>query len=190
MYSFPSYLRNFADDIDQYRIETVAKTYSQGISGQIIPITCDASKKDEIAKLYDQISSKEKHLDILINNAGIQTKTFAWEAESADEMKKNLFDRQDATFEDWNDIYRTNTSQIWFMGTAFLPLLHKASDEKHGWSGTIVNITSISGLVKTTQHHPAYNASKAAAIHVNRMLANEIQANGLKIRVNSIAPGE
>lgn len=104
-------------------------------------------------------------------------------------MKKNLFEPEDATFEDWSDVFRTNVSQIWFMSTAFLPLLQKASDEQHGWSGTIVNITSISGQVKTTQHHPNYNASKAAAIHVNRMLANEIQANGLKIRVNNIAPG-
>lgn len=171
------------------KLETVAKTYSENISGQIIPITCDISKKDQIANLYDQISSKEKHLDILINNAGITTGTFQWEASSAEEMKKNLFEPENATFEDWNKVYTTNVGQCWFMSTAFLPLLQKATDEQHGWSGTIINITSISGQVKTTQHHPQYNASKAAAIHVTRMLANEIQANGLKIRVNSIAPG-
>ena len=52
------------------RLNTVAETFGQGISGQIIPIVADVSKKDQIASLYDQISSKEKHLDILINNAG------------------------------------------------------------------------------------------------------------------------
>ena len=171
------------------KLETVAQTYSQGISGQIIPITCDISKKDQIASLYDQISSKEKHLDILINNAGISTKTFQWEAKTAEEMKKNLFEPDDATFEDWDDVYRTNVSQCWFMSTAFLPLLQKATEFQHAWSGTIINITSISGQVKTTQHHPQYNASKAAEIHLTRMLANEIQENGLKIRVNNIAPG-
>lgn len=171
------------------KLNTVAQTFGQGISGQILPITCDVTKKDQIAQLYDQISSKENHLDILINNAGIAKGTFQWEAETAEEMKKNLFDHENATFENWNEIYQTNVAQCWFMSTAFLPMLQKASDTRHGSSGTIINITSISGQVKTTQHHPQYNASKAAAIHVNRMLANEIQANGLKIRVNNIAPG-
>ncbi|KAK3714744.1 hypothetical protein LTR37_007724 [Vermiconidia calcicola] len=173
----------------QEKLETVAQTFSKDIPGEIIPITCDITNKKEIAQLYDQMSSKEKHLDILINNAGISTKTFTTEAKTADEMKKNLFDNEDATFEDWDDVYRTNVSQCWFMSTAFLPMLQKATENSKGWSGTIINISSISGQVKTTQHHPQYNASKAAEIHVTRMLAHEIQANGLKIRVNTIAPG-
>lgn len=49
------------------KLETVAKTYNQGISGEIIPITADVGTKDGISKLYDEISSKEKQLDILIN---------------------------------------------------------------------------------------------------------------------------
>lgn len=142
------------------KLETVAKTYGQGIPGQIIPIVADVSKKDDIAKLYDQISSKESHLDILVNNAGISTKTFKTESSSAEEMKKNLFDNEDATFEDWNDVYRTNVSQIYFMSTCFLPLLQKATGKTHGWSGTVLNISSMSGEVKTMQHHPQYNASK------------------------------
>lgn len=75
------------------------------------------------------------------------------------------------------------------MTTAFLPLLQKSTDLHKGWSGTVINISSISGMVKTAQHHFAYNASKGAAIHLNRMLASEIAGTGLKIRVNSIAPG-
>lgn len=34
-----------------------------------------------------------------------------------------------------------------------------------------------------------YNASKAAVIHLTKMLGFEIANNGLKVRVNSIAPG-
>jgi len=171
------------------KLEQVSKTYNQDSAGEIIPITADVSKKDSIRQLYEEISKKEEHLDILINNAGISTSTFQTESKSAEEMKKNLFDNDDATFEDWDDVYRTNVSQCYFMTTAFLPLLQKATEKQHGWSGTVINISSISGRVKTTQHHPQYNASKAATIHLTRMLANEIQENGLKIRVNSIAPG-
>lgn len=72
---------------------------------------------------------------------------------------------------------------------AFLPLLQKSSDLHDGWSGTILNITSISGMVQVAQHHFAYNASKGAAIHLTRILASEIASNGHKIRVNSLAPG-
>jgi NAD(P)-dependent dehydrogenase (short-subunit alcohol dehydrogenase family) len=104
-------------------------------------------------------------------------------------MKKNLFDNEKATFDDWVETYRTNVAQCYFMTTAFLPLLQKATEHQKGYSGTVINICSISGLVKSTQHHPSYNASKAGLIHLNRMLANEIAENGLKIRVNSIAPG-
>jgi len=75
------------------------------------------------------------------------------------------------------------------MTTAFLPLLQAASEHQHGYSGCVINICSISGIVKTAQHHFAYNASKAAVIHLTKMLGWEIASNGLKIRVNSIAPG-
>ncbi len=52
------------------KLERVAKTYGKDIPGQIIPIVADVTSKKEIAKLYDQIASKEKCLCILINNAG------------------------------------------------------------------------------------------------------------------------
>lgn len=75
------------------------------------------------------------------------------------------------------------------MTMAFLPLLQAATEHQHGYSGTVINICSISGIVKTAQHHFAYNASKAAVIHLTKMLGFEIGNNGLKVRVNSIAPG-
>jgi len=75
------------------------------------------------------------------------------------------------------------------MTTAFLPLLQKATESHHGYSGTVINISSISGIVQSAQHHFGYNASKAAAIHLTKLLASEVAGNGLKIRINSIAPG-
>jgi len=171
------------------KLERVAEIYGKDISGSIIPISADISKKDEIKRLVSEISSKEKCLCILINNAGIALNSQQTEAKSAEEMSKNLFEDENETFEMWTDTYRTNVPQIFFMTAAFLPLLQKATEHQYGYSGTVINITSISGIVKTSQHHFAYNASKAAAIHVSSMLANEVAENGLKIRINSIAPG-
>ncbi|KAK5120328.1 hypothetical protein LTR85_006267 [Meristemomyces frigidus] len=172
------------------KLERVAETYGQGIPGKIIPIQADVSSKKEIANLYKEIAGKEEHLDILVNNAGIMSgNVVTTEAKDAEEMKKNLFDDDKNSFEDWDDIYRTNVSQCYFMSTCFLPLLAKASEKTPAWSATIINTCSISGQVKTMQHHPQYNSSKAATIHLTRMLANEIANNEIKIRVNSIAPG-
>jgi NAD(P)-dependent dehydrogenase (short-subunit alcohol dehydrogenase family) len=70
-----------------------------------------------------------------------------------------------------------------------LPMLQKASEHQYGYSGTVINISSISGIIQSSQHHFGYNASKAAAIHLTKMLASEIANNNIKIRVNSIAPG-
>ncbi|RVX67006.1 hypothetical protein B0A52_09220 [Exophiala mesophila] len=171
------------------KLDKVAETFGKDIPGQIIPVAADVSKKEEIKKLVDTISSKEKCLCILINNAGIALNTQETEAKSAEEMSKNLFDDENETFEMWTDTYRTNVPQLFFMTTAFLPLLQAAHTHNDNFSGTVINITSISGIVKTAQHHFAYNASKAAAIHLTTMLSNEVANNGIRVRINSIAPG-
>lgn len=171
------------------KLETVVETFGKNISGQIVPLTADISSKSDIKKLVEQISQKESHLDILINNAGVELNTQKTEADSGAEMSKNLFDDENETFETWTDTYRTNVAQIFFMTMAFLPLLEKATEHQHGYSGTVINISSMSGIVKTAQHHFAYNTSKAAAIHLTTMLSSEIAMNGIKVRVNSIAPG-
>jgi len=174
----------------QEKLDRVVESHGgKNTSGEIIPLTADISDKESIKSLYAEFSKKEQSLDILVNNAGISTGSTNTEAGSAEALKKELFENESATFADWDDIFRTNVSSVFFMTTAFLPLLDAASNKTPGWSSTVLNITSISGMVKTSQHHPNYNASKGAAIHLNRMLANEIQENGLKIRVNSLAPG-
>jgi len=77
----------------------------------------------------------------------------------------------------------------------FLPLLEAGNanppqNQKRNWSSSIINITSISGIVKVAQNHYAYNASKAAANSLTFMFANELNfSSKVNIRVNAIAPG-
>ncbi|KAI1325296.1 NAD(P)-binding protein [Xylariaceae sp. FL0255] len=170
------------------KLDRVVEKYSEG-EGSIIAITADASSKEDIKKLVGEIESREPCLCILVNAAGIAGGSLQTEASSADEMKKNLFDTEDSTVEQWTSVYQTNVAQLFFMTTAFLPLLQKSTERHPGWSGTVLNITSISGLVMASQHHFHYNASKSAANHVTRMLAAEIASNGIKVRVNAVAPG-
>ncbi|KAK7916849.1 gluconate 5-dehydrogenase [Apiospora marii] len=171
------------------KLDRVVEQYSPG-PDRIIPLTCDVGSKEDISNLAKEIEKRESGgLCILINNAGISTPTVSPESNSAEEMKRNLFDTENATFEDWRESYNTNVASLYFTTAAFLPLLQKSSEKHPGWSGTVINISSISGLIKTAQHHFAYNASKGAAVHLNRMLAAEVAGQGLKIRINSIAPG-
>ncbi|GAB1312449.1 hypothetical protein MFIFM68171_02659 [Madurella fahalii] len=171
------------------KLDKVVETYNKDIEGEIIALQGDVTKKDEVARLAKEIGSREQCLCILINNAGVSSATVQPESETAGEMKQNLFDTDKVTERDWTDTYQTNVASLYFMTAAFLPLLQASSERHPHWSGTVVNITSISGLVKGAQHHFSYNASKAAAGHLTRMLAAEIAASGHKIRVNAIAPG-
>jgi len=173
------------------KLDTVVETYGKDIAGSIIAIPADVSTKDGVKSLYDEISSREKTLDILINNAGVSSASLTTESKGdANEVKANLFDNDKVTNDDWNQTYNTNVTAQYFMATAFLPLLQASSERESKWSSTIVFISSISGLIKSAQHHFSYNASKAAAVHLTRMLSNELVNNGgLKIRVNGIAPG-
>ncbi|KAJ6095839.1 hypothetical protein N7486_006585 [Penicillium sp. IBT 16267x] len=170
------------------KLERVAELYGKDVPGQIIPITADITSKASIQKLVDQISSKESKLHILINNAGISSTSYETEHTDPKALQEELFHSK-STVEEWEDVMRTNVTQLFFTTSAFLPLLNKGTEDEYGWSSTVLNITSISGIVKTSQHHFAYNASKAAAIHLTKMLAHEIMTSKLKIRVNNIAPG-
>jgi len=173
------------------KLDKVVETYNKDIEGEIIALQGDVTKKSEVARLYQEISSREKCLCILVNNAGISSTTVETDAKgSAEEMKKSLFDNESVTEKDWTDTYQTNVASIYFMTSAFLPLLQASSEHFPNWSASVINISSISGFVRGAQHHFSYNASKAAAAHLTRMMASEItSANRLKIRINSIAPG-
>ncbi|PLB54218.1 short chain dehydrogenase/reductase family [Aspergillus steynii IBT 23096] len=170
------------------KLDRVVELYGRDIPGQIIPITADITDKQAVDQLVQEISQREEYLSILINNAGISSQTQTTEHEDADKLRQSLFEETTDVAE-WDRVFRTNVTQLFLTTTAFLPLLQKGSEQERGWSSTVVNISSISGIVKVSQHHFAYNASKAAAIHLTKMLAHEVQSSKLRIRVNNIAPG-
>ncbi|KAL2150114.1 hypothetical protein VTH82DRAFT_7790 [Thermothelomyces myriococcoides] len=171
------------------KLDRVAATYNKDIEGSIVPLAGDVTKKEEVARLADEIAAKEKCLCILVNNAGVSSETVQAESGTAEEMRRNLFDTSKTSAADWLAAYETDVVPLFFTTTAFLPLLQRSAERHPHWSGTVVNVTSISGLVKSAQHHFAYNAAKGAANHLTRMLAAEVAAQGHKIRINGLAPG-
>lgn len=104
-------------------------------------------------------------------------------------------------------MYSCNTFSAFFVTTAFLGLLAKGSDDKPGYTSNVVNITSISSLMKLAQNHVrtepilyhsimlitasqfAYNSTKAALSHLTKMMATEFALKKIPVRVNAVAPG-
>ena len=140
-------------------------------------------------KLVREIETKEQCLHILVNNAGIWSAAHSPEGMSGEEIKKHLFDPEDATFENWMHVYRTNTVAHYFMITAFLPLLQRGSEQQYGYSSAVINISSTSGMINSAENHFPAGTCKAGTIQLTKVLASEIARAGLKIRINSIAPG-
>ena len=171
------------------KLERVVEAHGKGIAGEIIPLVADITSKDEIKRLVKEIESRESCLCVLVNNAGINTASQKPEGETGTDLKKNLFEPESANFDDWATTYKTNVPQLYFTTLAFLPLLEKSTEHHYGYTGCVVNVTSISGQVLKSQAHFSYNASKAAANQVTKLLASEIANHGVKVRVNAIAPG-
>ncbi|WVQ70972.1 hypothetical protein IAR50_000497 [Cryptococcus sp. DSM 104548] len=159
--------------------------------GKIIPVQADMSSKDGINKLREVIESKEKFVNVLINNHGVSfaSPNINDPEQTAEGLAKKMFEEE--SFDSWTDAYRINTASYYFTSFAFLPLL-AAAKTMGGYSepGNIVNLSSMSGITKTSQRGQfSYNANKAATISLSHQLATEFARRGLGIRVNVICPG-
>ena len=104
-------------------------------------------------------------LDILVNNAGISGSAVG----DADGL------------EGWQRLLAVNATSV-FLGTK----LAAAEMAKTG-GGSIVNISSIMGIVASEDSHPGYPASKAAVRNYTKAAACRYGPQG--VRVNSVHPG-
>ncbi|KAI0686827.1 hypothetical protein BC835DRAFT_1450687 [Cytidiella melzeri] len=66
-------------------------------------------------------------------------------------------------------------------------LSFQANRADHTASG--IDVSAISGTIRTMQHHFMYNVLKAGTIQLNTLLAQELRKSRVHIRVSSIAPG-
>ncbi|WWC58600.1 uncharacterized protein I303_101143 [Kwoniella dejecticola CBS 10117] len=179
------------------RLEPLEKAVSEASpkakegGGQMIPIQADASTKEGVQKMREVIESKEKWINVLINNHGVSLGHADPNAveQTPEALSKEMFENE--SFENWLDGYRINTASYYFTSFAFLPLL-AAAKTVGGYAepGNILNLGSVSGITKTSQKGQfSYNANKAATISLSHQLATEFARRNLNIRVNVICPG-
>ncbi|WP_067693844.1 SDR family NAD(P)-dependent oxidoreductase [Nocardia jejuensis] len=134
----------------------------------VIPVAADASTDEGIATVLTHARSAEGRLYGLVNVAG--------GAAPATWMPATRVTRQD-----WRALFTQNLETMFFMSQAVAAEL-----SSHGLPGSIVSISSISGL-NTAPFHIGYGTAKAALVAATRTLAVELAQNN--IRVNAIAPG-
>jgi 2-deoxy-D-gluconate 3-dehydrogenase len=149
------------------RPEALADTAAQATAAgaRTVAVELDVCSRNSVERAINEAVNGLGQLDALVNNAGITHQTAALEL----------------TPEEWEAVLTTNVTGTFFMSQQMGR--HLVGTQR---PGCIINITSTHGLVGIA-NRAAYGTSKAAVIHMTRMLAIEWAAHG--IRVNSVAPG-
>ena len=133
------------------------------LGGEAVYLHLDVTSNDDWQRAIDTAEQQFGKVDVLVNNAAIV-------------LRKDI---EETTSEDWDNIMDINAKGV-FLGTrAVIPAMRRAG------GGSIVNISSISGLVAIGP--PAYIATKGAVRLFTKSTA--IQYASENIRANSIHPG-
>jgi NAD(P)-dependent dehydrogenase (short-subunit alcohol dehydrogenase family) len=152
-----------ADVLDQEG-QAVAAEITQA-NGAAMFRRLDVSNEAEWKATVDAALAEFKKLDILVNDAGLSGSAV-----------EDLFDTAA-----WDRMMAVNARGV-FLGMKFAIPVMKAAG-----GGSIVNISSISGITGQDHVHVGYNASKGAVRTLTKAAA--VQHGRDNIRVNSVHPG-
>jgi len=136
---------------------------ADGLEVEFVPQ--DVSSEADWRRVVDGILARHGRLDVLVNNAGIAV----------------IAPIEQETLEGWRRTQAVNMEGV-FLGT------REAVRAMKGGSGSIVNISSIEGIIGEPMV-PAYNASKGGVRILTKSVALYCAQQGYRIRVNSVHPG-
>jgi len=147
---------------DQAAQETLEMVRTAGSDGETLKF--DVREEAGVDAALQDLFSRFKTIDVLVNNAGI----------TAD----GLFIMMPR--EDWNSVIDTTLKGFYNMTK---PVLKKMVRNKRG---SIVSISSVAGLV-ANRGQANYSAAKAGLLAASRSIAAEVARLG--VRMNVVAPG-
>ncbi len=153
----------FGDILDDEGRKVEARVSELG--GDVEYVHLDVTSEYDWRRAIDLAETKYGKVDILVNNAGISLR----HAE------------MDISDEDWDAIMDVNAKGVFIGVRAVLPAMRRAG------GGSIVNISSIAGILGRPLASPAYAASKGAVRVFTKSIAGRFASEG--IRCNSIHPG-
>jgi NAD(P)-dependent dehydrogenase (short-subunit alcohol dehydrogenase family) len=162
---FVVYLGSRAADRGEAAAQELAST------GDVRAFKLDVTSQTEVDECAARIQDEFGHLDVLVNNAGVNVGYQKPTDETADNLRY---------------VYETNVFAVVRVTNAFLPLLRAAT------AGRIVNVTSKRGSIGEPgawvgQPSMAYSSSKTALNALTVHYAREL--GDTPIKVNGAAPG-
>jgi len=146
------------------RREVLDNVASKLPAGSVITCTGDVGRLEDARKMVDAAVSFGGKLDVLVNNAGIDTAGTI----------------VDMDLEVWRRVIDTNLTGPFLMMKAALPHMIKAR------AGSIINVASLAG-VRCIPGKPAYCSSKAGMIMLTQPAA--LDYGPFNIRCNAVCPG-
>lgn len=150
-------------DVNKQDVEGTQKEI-EALGRKSMSFDADVTVFSEVEKMVNIILDNFKHLDILINNAGI--------------TRDNLLLRM--TEEDWDKVIAVNLKGIFNCTKAVSKPMIKQR------SGKVVNLASIVGITGNAGQ-ANYSASKGGVISFTKTMAKELASRS--INVNAVAPG-
>ena len=152
-------LGDILEDQGRAAVEGIAQ---QGGSATFVPL--DVTHEQDWQRAVETAEQTYARLDILVNNAGIV----------------RMAPLDETSLEAWNEVIGVNQTGV------FLGMKHAVPALRRAGGGSIVNISSIAGLIGLP-NIPAYQASKGAVRLLTKNAAVQYATD--KIRVNSVHPG-
>jgi NAD(P)-dependent dehydrogenase (short-subunit alcohol dehydrogenase family) len=153
-------------DFNPEKLQSAYRELSQ-ICGEesLLVVPCDITKEPEVVLGMENTVAHFRRLDVAVNNAGVSVSV------PSDEC----------TLDQWNWVMGVNTTGAFLVSREAIKVF-----KKQGTGGAFV-FTNSDNALKPSKHFLAYNASKAATLHMARTIANEFGPD--RIRANSVLPG-
>ncbi len=140
------------------------KSEIEALGVKALPFKADVGDLKSVREMVNAVKKEFGAIDGVVNNAGL----------TRDKLLVMM------TEDEWADVIRTNLTGAFNFARAAAFMMMKAK------RGSILNITSVSGLVGMAGQ-ANYSASKAGLIGLTKALAKEL--GRLNVRVNALALG-